>query len=109
VVCIYSGTRAGVLTLFRPVYSNSSSIKPRSGCCGFGCCGQEVVAVDTDVSSIVLCVYFQAIENWNEAPVTSYQVCFEGGHGFFSLILAAILHARDDRIVFFYYPILSCF
>ena len=32
--CIYSGTRAGVLTLFRPVYSNSSLIKPRSGCCG---------------------------------------------------------------------------
>ena len=28
------GTRAGVLTLFRPVYSNSSLIKPRSGCCG---------------------------------------------------------------------------
>ena len=33
-VCIYSGTRAGVLTLFRPVYSNSSLIKPRSGCGG---------------------------------------------------------------------------
>jgi len=32
--CIYSGTRAGVLTLFRLVYSNSSLIKPRSGCCG---------------------------------------------------------------------------
>ena len=32
--CIYSGTRAGVLTLFPPVYSNSSLIKPRSGCCG---------------------------------------------------------------------------
>ena len=31
--CIYSGTRAGVLTLFHSVYSNSSLIKPRSGCC----------------------------------------------------------------------------
>jgi len=56
---------------------------------------------DVVLSSTVTSVYFPKAENWYKAPAKTWAILFQGGHGFFGLILAALLlPGKNDSLLF---------